>query len=394
MTVYEFPFPLAKGLDLEPEFGHLLRNEPVARIRMPYGDEAWLVTRYDDVRLALSDRRFSRAMTLEKDPPRVSSEYFAGGIVAMDPPQHTVVKSTAGGAFGPRRLKRFWQRSREISDSLLAGLFDQSGQPDAIESYVLPFSLHVICELLGVPYEDHAQFGDWARAGIAATAVTEEERMSATINMWDYMSNLLTIKRSHPEEDMFSTMVQAADQLEEVGDEDLVMFAMAVLVAGYETTAAQLPNFLYLLLTQRHFWDSLRADSELIPSAVEELMRYVPLETVGTSPRYVIEDVELGEYRLRAGDAVVPTVAIANRDPAKFSDPEKIILDRNPNPHMGFGHGPHVCIGAPLARIELCTGLASLIANVPTLDLAPEDSIEWKSGMMVRGPAVLPVVRR
>lgn len=388
-TVRAFPFPRARRLDLEPEYRALREREPVSRVAFPYGEQAWLVTRYADVRTVLTDPRFSRAVSLERDVPRVTEENFSGGLVAMDPPEHTRVRSVCRHAFTARTVARLRQRATTIATDLVEAARREGGF-DAVEDFALPFTLKMICELLGVPYEDRDHFRYWAEAGLATTSLTEDERWRATGNMWDYIANLVAERRAHPRDDLISAMLAVQSETGAVSDDELVILAMTILVAGYETTSTQLPNFLYVLLEDRTRFETLVADPGLIPGAVEELMRYVPLEANGTSPRYALEDVTLSGVRIEAGEPVVPASVIANRDPEVFTDPDRLDFTRSPNPHLGFGLGAHFCLGAPLARLELQVALDVVTTAVPDLRLPEDDDgIEWKEGMLVRGPSRL-----
>jgi cytochrome P450 len=378
-------------LDLEPEYRRLQQLEPVTRVVFPYGEEAWLVTRHADVRTVLTDPRFSRAVSLERDVPRVTEENFSGGIVAMDPPEHTRVRSVCRHAFTPRTVARLRDRATVIAtdlakDALSAGTFD------GVEEFALPFTLKMICELLGVLYADRDHFRHWAEAGLATTLISEDERMRATGNMWEYVAELVAERRQRPRDDLISAMLAVQAEAGAVTDDELVIVVMTILVAGYETTSTQLPNFMYVLLEDRTRFQSLTADPLLIPAAVEELMRYVPLEANGTTPRYAVQDVVLSGTRIEAGSPVVPASVIANRDPAVFADPDRLDFTRDPNPHLGFGVGAHFCLGAPLARLELQVALEVLASAAPGLRLAQgESGVEWKTGMLVRGPSRLMV---
>ncbi|MET0134636.1 MAG: cytochrome P450 [Kibdelosporangium sp.] len=390
MPARSFPFPRASRLDLEPEYRQLQEREPVSRVQFPYGEEAWLVTRQADVRTVLTDNaRFSRAVSLQRDVPRVTEENFSGGIVAMDPPEHTRVRSVCRQAFTPRTVARLRERATVIAtelikDALSAGTFDGN------EDFALPFTLKMICELLGVPYEDREHFRHWAEAGLATTSISEDERWAATGRMWDYVAALVAERRQSPRDDLTSAMLAAQSDAGKVTDDELVILVMTILVAGYETTSTQLPNFMYVLLEDRARFESLTADPLLIPSAVEELMRYVPIEANGTTPRYATQDVVLSGTLIEAGAPIVPASAIANRDPSVFADPERLDFTRDPNPHLGFGAGAHFCLGAPLARLELQVALDVLASAAPGLRLADgQAGIDWKTGMLVRGPARL-----
>ncbi|MEA5362550.1 cytochrome P450 [Amycolatopsis sp., V23-08] len=389
MAVRSFPFPRTPRLDLEPEYSLLQQQEPVSRVRFPYGEEAWLVSRYADVRTVLTDPRFSRAASLERDVPRVTEENFSGGIVAMDPPEHTRVRSVCRHAFTARTVARLRERATAIATELVKDALAEEAF-DGVEDFALPFTLKVICDLLGVPYEEREQFRHWAEAGLATTSISEDERWAATGQMWDYVAGLVADRRGRPRDDLISAMLAVQGESGTVTDDELVIVVMTILVAGYETTSTQLPNFVYVLLAVPSRFRALVADPALVPTAVEELMRYVPLEANGTTPRYALEDVELSGVLVEAGSPVVAASVIANRDPRVFTDPDRVDLGRAPNPHLGFGLGAHFCLGAPLARLELQVALEVLTTAAPGLRLVPDESaITWKAGTLMRGPARL-----
>jgi cytochrome P450 len=376
-------------LDLEPEYSLLQRQEPVSRVEFPYGDEAWLVTRYADVRTVLTDPRFSRAASLERDVPRVTAENFSGGIVAMDPPEHTRVRAVCRHAFTARTVARLRERATAIATELVKDALAEETF-DGVEDFALPFTLKVICDLLGVPYGEREQFRHWAEAGLATTSISEDERWAATGQMWDYVAGLVAQRRGRPRDDLISAMLAVQEESGTVTDDELVIVVMTILVAGYETTSTQLPNFMYVLLEDLSRFRALVADPSLVPTAVEELMRYVPLEANGTTPRYALRDVELSGVLVEAGSPVVAASVVANRDPRVFADPDRLDLARAPNPHLGFGLGAHFCLGAPLARLELRVALEVLTAAAPGLRLVPAESgITWKAGTLMRGPARL-----
>lgn len=386
-TVAPFPFPRAGRLDVEPEYLDVQCGPAVQRVRFPHGEDAWLVTRHADVRTVLSDPRFSRAVSLQRDVPRVTVENFSGGIVAMDPPDHTRVRGVCQYAFTPRTIARLRDRAEEIAAQLLA---DAGTSFDVVEDYAIPYTLMMVCEMLGVPYGDHVRFRTWANAGLATTAISEDERWAATGHMWDYIAAVLAERRRDPRDDLMSAMIRSQAAGAAVSDDELVIVVMTILVAGYETTSTQLPNFVYVLLHEPALFAEIVRDPAIVPTAVEELMRFVPLEANGASPRYAVEDVDLGGVTIPAGDAVVAATIVANRDPSVFAQPHSVDLRRSPNPHLGFGAGPHYCLGAPLARLELQVALTALARTHPRLRISDvADALVWKSGAMVRGPSRL-----
>ncbi len=382
-----FPFPPAPALDIEPEYARLLRDEPVCQVRFPYGEPAWLVTRHADARTVLCDPRFSRAESLRRDVPRTTEVNFAGGIVALDPPDHTRLRETCRHAFTARTVSRLRESATALAGELVEAAA-RRGTFDAVADLAVPYTLRMICSLLGVPHADADRFRGWAQAGLATTAITEAERAEATGNMWDYVADLIERRRAEPAADLISAMLAAGER--GVSDEELVVVVMTALVAGYETTSTQLPNFLYLLLSDRGRWTRLTARPELVDTAVEELLRFAPLEATGALPRYPTVDVVLSGTRVPAGSPVVAATVAANRDPRVFADPDRLDLARTPNPHLGFGGGAHFCLGAPLARLELRVAITVLAATLPDLRLGAR-APRWKTGMLVRGPLTLPL---
>jgi cytochrome P450 len=251
----------------------------------------------------------------------------------------------------------------------------------------------VICELLGVPFADRDRFQIWSESIISTTSLTVEQITQYLDNLNAYMADLVDQRRREPADDLISAMVRARDEDQDrLTEEELVSLAAGLLAAGHETTVTQVPNFVYVLLTTPGAYRQLAAAPELTPAAVEELMRYVPLGVGSAFARYAVEDIELGGVLVRAGEPVLGSLSSANRDGAVFPDPDTLDLTRESNPHMGFGHGVHHCLGAQLARMELQVALTALIGHFPDLRLAvPEEELTWKSGMLVRGLKTLPV---
>jgi cytochrome P450 len=250
----------------------------------------------------------------------------------------------------------------------------------------------VICELLGVPFEDRGDFRGWSDAFLSTTKFTPDEVRAAHTSMREYMAGLIAQRRETPHEDLLGALVAARDEDDRLSEEELLSLAETLLVAGHETTASQIPNFVYVLLTHPEQLALLRAEPGLIPKAVEELMRYVPLGIGAGIARYALEDVELGGVTVKAGEPVLPALASANRDDSVYTDPGELDLLRAEATHIGFGHGAHHCLGAPLARMELQVALETVLRRLPGLRLADEDGIGWKAGLSTRGPLRLPVL--
>jgi cytochrome P450 len=376
-------------------YAHLREHEPVARVRLPYGEESWLVTGYADVRTVLGDLRFSRAAVVDHDPPRVSPRADdGGGILSMDPPGHTRLRRLVAKAFTMRRVEELRPRAVEIAADLVDRIMATGAPVDLVEEFALPLPVTVICELLGVPVDDRHQFRVWSEAVVSTTALPPAKIQEYRANLDDFMADLIARRRREPTDaDLLGALVKARDEGDKLSEVELVQMAVGLLIAGHETTASQIPNFVYALLTHPDQRDLLRDRPDLVPAAVEELLRWVPLGASSAFPRYATVDVELSDGTVvRAGEPVLVSVAAANRDPRVFPDPDRIDITRDRVPHVGFGHGVHHCIGAPLARLELEVALATLLARLPGLRFAvAEPEIPWKQGLFVRGPKRLPV---
>jgi cytochrome P450 len=265
---------------------------------------------------------------------------------------------------------------------------------DLVAEFGLPLPITVICELLGVPFEDRYDFRVWSDAFLSTTKFTPQEVYESVGKLRSYMAGLIAQRRETPTSDLIGALVLARDNDDRLSEEELLSLTQGLLVAGHETTASQIPNFVYVLLTHPSALAQLRADLSLVPKAVEELMRYVPLGEGPGIARYALEDVELGGVLVRAGEPVLPAIHSANRDVSVYSDPGVLDLLRQEVSHVGFGHGAHHCLGAPLARMELQVALSTLLRRLPELRFAEgrdgragADGIEWKAGLATRGPA-------
>ncbi|WP_280272294.1 cytochrome P450 [Nocardia wallacei] len=392
--VRRYPFGEPVRLDMHPLMTKLQREEPVSRIRLPYGGEGWLVTRYDDVKLVLADRRFSRAAAADReDVPRTTPvPARSDSLLSMDPPEHSRLRKLVVKAFTGRRVEQLRPRTQEIVTERLAAL-ERSGAPaDLVQHVALPLPVTVICEMLGVPPRDQHRFRDFSDMMLSTTAYTREQITAGRLGFEEYLAELIGQRRARPTDDLLGALVTARDNDDRLSEKELVNLGITLLIAGHETTANQIANFVYLLLTERRYWELLQVRPDLLPGAVEELLRFVQLGAGGASPRIATEDVRLGEVTVRAGEAVFVNTPTANRDESVFDRADELDLTRAHNPHVAFGYGAHHCLGAQLARLELQIAIGALLQHFPTLRLAvPSEAVPWKSGLLVRGPKSLPV---
>ncbi len=392
VTTHRYPFGEPVRMLLDPMYARLREHEPLARVRMPYGDPAWLVTRYADVRAVLADARFSRAEG--RDEPRTAPHpRSAGGIFSLDPPGHTRIRGLVSKAFTVRRVDHLRERIGQIADRLVDEMVAAGPPLDLVEHFAVPFPVTVMCELLGVSPEDRKRFGKWVSATVATTSMTAGKITEYRGRLSIYMGRLIERRRREPTDaDLLGALAQARDNDDRLTEDELLNLAATLLSVGFESTSAEIPNFVYLLLTDPAIRQRLRDEPEILPTAVEELLRYSPIAAFAMFPRYATVDVELAGGVVRAGEPVLVHTAAANRDPRVFTDPERVDLTRTPNPHLAFGHGVHHCLGGPLARIELETMLATVMRRIPDLRLAvAEEEIPWRREQLIRGPAALPV---
>lgn len=387
------PFPFAEydGLHLDPRYAQL-REQSLLRVRVPYGDDAWLVTRYDDVKTVLNDPRFSRAAVAEHDEARLTPEPINTSLLGMDPPQHTRLRRLLTGAFTTRRIALLRPRIRQRAHELLDDLLRPGPPADLVEQFAIPLTGLIACEYLGVPTADRTLFRTWLDAFSSTTSLSPDEIRHRTDSLYAYLARLVDQRRTHREDDLVSSLIQAREDGADVSERELVELISVLLIAGQETSAAQLMSSIYVLLQHPERMDELRRDPALIPVAVDELLRFVPIDAYVAFARYALEDVTLSGTLVRRGDALLPVIPAANRDGDVFRHPEEIDFHRSTNPHLGFGHGVHHCLGAALARVELEEGIAAVLDRLPGLRgaVALRD-IHWKSGIQVRIMRELPV---
>ncbi|CCH32416.1 cytochrome P450 [Actinosynnema sp. NPDC047251] len=388
-----YPFREPTALALEPEYTHLRDHEPLSRISLPYGGDAWLAVRHEDVRTVLGDPRFSRAALLDRDVPRASPRRHTDPTLhTVDPPEHTRLRRLVAAAFSPRQVDRLVGHARLVTDDLLDRMAEQGPPADLITGLAIPLPVAVICQMLGVPVADRERFAGWIDVALATTAFSSEEIHAAFAALKDYLTGLVAARRREPGDDLLGTLVHARDEGDRLSEDELVGLGVTLLYAGLETTTSELGNAAYTLLTHPDQLAVLRADPALVDRAVDELLRFNPLVTSAGFTRIALEDVELGGVLVRAGDAVMVQLDAANRDARVFDHPDDLDLTRKPNPHLAFGFGPHYCVAAQLAKAELRVALDALLRRFPTLRLAVDETdLPWRQGRMARGLNHLPV---
>lgn len=388
------PFDPPRGLD------RLRREAPVSRLAFPGGTQGWLVTRWQDVRVVLSDdARFSAQRSATSNPVReISPEMAArmqersqaGMFLSMDPPEHTGYRRRLISQFTVRRMRELAPRIEEIVDQHLDAMAVAGPPADLVTAFALPVPSLVICELLGVCYDDRDEF-QHRTAQLLNLNTPPEILLDASDSLREFIHGLVRTKRRQPDDALLSRLIHTEDPAGPLSDDELVNIATLLLVAGHETTANMLALGSFALLEHPAQLERLRRHPELIGPAVEELLRYLSIVHLGVS-RTAREDVELGGQHLRAGETIVVSLPEANRDPDQFDRPDQLDVSRRPTPHLAFGHGVHQCLGQQLARVEMTVGFSGLLARFPTLRLAvPPDQVPLRHDMAVYGVHLLPV---
>lgn len=388
-----YPFGPAQGLELHPRYAELRRYRPVTRVRMPYGGEAWLVTRYEDIKAVLSDARLSRAASVGKDVPRGTPGVPRDStIVFMDPPEHTRLRQVIGGNFTPRRIERLQPRAQAIVDGLVEEMIEAGPPADLAAAVAWPLPFMVICEMLGVPMDDWDRIRTTTEEFMTLSFPDPKRIERARADLDAYLSDLVARRRAKPADDLLGALVAARDEDDRLSEAELIRIGVSLLVAGHDTTANHIASFVYTLLSRPRYWHQLVADRDLLGPAIEELLRATPLTALANLPRIATADLEIGGQQIRAGEAVVLQLASANQDAAVFDHPEEIDFTRVKNPHLGFSFGIHHCAGMHLARMELRVALGTLLSRLPRLTLAvPADEVRWRTNRLVRGLEALPV---
>ncbi|MFF8654070.1 cytochrome P450 [Streptomyces huasconensis] len=394
-----FPLPSPDPSAPPPDLARLRAGCPVAPVLLPSGDRAWLVTTYADNLKVFGDGRFSRAAAAAKGAPRARNiPLDPNSLTTMDPPEHSRLRRALSGAFSPRRLDVLRDRIGAVTRALLDEAMAHR-PADLVAGLAQPLPLTVICELLGLPAEERDQFREWTEAYLTLSPEHATRSTEAARQLDTYFAALVERRRRQPSDDVFGALV-AAHEDGRLSHAELCTFATTLLVAGYETVAAQIAGSLHVLLTygseHPEAWVDLYVGDRLREPVVEELLRFVPIAMTGGTLRVATEDVELSGTVVRAGEAVLPSTTSANRDPAVYEhpdlfDPYRFEVGRGAS-HLAFGHGPHRCMGAHLARIQIGVALGTLLRRCPTLRPAvPLGELEWNTAKPIRSPKSLPV---
>ena len=380
--------------DPYPTYHRLRAKDPVHHSPLGF----WVLTRYEDVVAALRDPRLAKEAIAGVVAARFGVEVPPGMGVSMldrDPPDHTRLRGLVSKAFTPRVVEALRPHIRQIVDGLLERV-EGAGSMDLIEEFAYPLPVVVICEMLGVPVEDHERFKGWsleiARSLdlILQPPDSDLARRSADARqaLTDYFRGLIAERRASPRADMLSALIAAEEAGDKLSEQELMATCILLLVAGHETTVNLIGNGTLALLRHPDELRRLRENPALIGSTVEELLRYDgPVQRTARIPSAA---VTIGGLTIDAGEMVMPFIGAADRDPAHFPDPDRLDIARSDNRHIGFGLGIHFCLGAPLARLEGQIAINTLVQRLPKLALAT-DRPEYRQSLTLRGLKTLPV---
>lgn len=378
--------------DPAPDYTVVREGPGIVKVRMWNETTAWVITRYDDVRAILADRRFSA------DGTREGFLQFAPGVnpqvstfIRMDDPEHARMRKMLARNFTIRHVESMRPKIQRITDDHVDRLLSLTPPVDLVAEFALPIPSLVISQLLGVPYED-AEFFQASTRKIMSWAASGEEAGGALVEFGTYLSELADRKAAEPGDDVISTLVVERESNGELNRQQLVLMAVLLLIAGHETTSGTISLGLAALTQHPDQLAALRAAPELVPDAVEEILRYTSVVHSGLS-RIATEDVEISGQTVHAGENVILYLPSANRDEKVFSDAATFDIHRKGDgKHIGFGFGPHQCLGMALARVELQVAIRTLVERIPTLALAkPPEHLPFRHEMFVYGMHELPI---
>ncbi|MFI1889340.1 cytochrome P450 [Streptomyces jumonjinensis] len=375
-----------------PVYAGLRAQGPVHRVRVPEGADAWLVVGYEACRSALADPTLSKSWQ-DASPALPLARLSAGeNLLSSNPPDHTRLRKLVAKEFTPRRVEALAPRVQALTGELLdAMLARPAGRADLVEALSLPLSMGIVCELLGVPSLDRTAFRDWAEQALSSS--DRNTRTAATAAMTHYLTGMVDDMRTRPRDDLMSALIRTTDEDGgRLSPGELIGMAWLLLVTGFETTVHLISMGVLALLQHPGQLSALRADPSLMDNALEEMLRYEgPVET--TTYRFTTEPLDIAGTPIPGGgELVLIALADADRDPARFPDPDRFDIHRAAGGHLAFGHGIHYCLGAALARLQARTAVTALLERCPTLSLdSCPSALAWRGGLLIRGPRRLPV---
>lgn len=392
------PFGSSSAADPYPDYARLRADGGISRVMIRPGLEPWLVTRYDHIRAVLGNERMS------SDPANTSAAVrqaiaagraeerlalFGKSLPNTDPPDHTRMRRLISSTFSARRTAVLEEPVTLLTEHLLDALSGQD-EVDLLAEYAFPLAVRVVCRLIGVPESDHPLLCSWVRALARADLTDEAAFETASAGLAEYFVPFILAKRDRPGDDPVSILATARDD-DRLADHDLISMVYQLFFAGHQSSAHFTANAALLLLTHPDQRAKLAANPDLLPSAIEEMLRFESPAKV-PSWRFATHPVPIGDVVIAPGEPVLALLASGGRDEAKHSVPDQFLIDRADTDHLAFGHGIHHCIGAALARMEGRIAISRLFARFPEIQLArPVAALRWRVSLMTRGVSELPV---
>ncbi|WP_199547165.1 cytochrome P450 [Streptomyces sp. N35] len=393
--VRDWPAQHLDGMDFDPVLGELMDAGPVHRIKLPHGEGwAWLVTRYEDVRMVTNDARFVRGPVTERQITRLAPHFKPkpGSLAFADGADHHRLRRIVAPAFTAAGVERVRVKAQPMLDGLMDALVDEGPPADLVARVLAPFPVAVVCEAMGVPPADRAQLTQWTDRIVFPSA---DPRATGQVKeqLYAWLAEAIRMRQDSEGEDILS-LLGAAVARGELTAEEAAGVAGPLQIGG-EAVTNNTGQMLYLLMTRPALLARLAADPSLRPQALDELLRYIPHRSAVGLARIATEDLDLRGHRIRAGEPVYVSYLAANRDPDVFPAPEEIDFDRSPNPHISFGFGTHYCTGGLLARLQIDLLMNAVLDRLPGLHLAvAQEEVTWRRNALIRGPEALPVAWR
>ncbi|WP_145321808.1 cytochrome P450 family protein [Paenibacillus xylanexedens] len=372
-----------------PVYEKLRNEEPVFRVMFPHGEFGWIITRYEDAVQILKDPRFTKDIAKRYGPENQS--IFVNNMLFSDPPDHRRLRGLVQKAFTPKMIADMRSHIQEIADNLLDNLASQE-KMNLIDDFAFPLPIIVISEILGVPLEDQDKFRMWSNSIIDASSSEHAEMFEQHAREFtEYLNAWFAKVRKNPGNDLISQLVTAEDSGQQLSENELLGVVSLLIIAGHETTVNLIGNGILALLEHPEQRELLIKQPELIHNAIEEMLRYNGPVEFSTS-RWALEDIEFRGQHIAQGELVIVALDSANRDEEQFKDPDVFDITREKSSHLAFGTGIHLCLGAPLARLEGEIAVSTLLNRFPNMQLqADVNELEWRPGMIVRGVKEIPV---
>jgi cytochrome P450 len=396
-----YPIPFADhSLECPAEYGRLRQECPVAKVRMPYGGDAQLVTRHADIAKVFTDPHAGTITLEDGDVPRLEAGHVTGAsakntsLFSVSSGRHNKIRRLVTQAFTVQYTNTMRPRVIELTNKLIDEMERKGPPADLFEDYAIQTPMTVICELLGVPQEDEGLFRTWGHMVITTTA-TPQEKQAKLMEMVQYISGIIEQERKQPRNNVISLLTNAQEKGDEViTEQEMFSFSLGLIAAGFETVSTTFTNSAFIILQRPDLLEQLKErvdDPERLATAIEEILRVTPIGP--GRPRIARDEMTVGDTRVPKGEVLFLATHSANLDEAVFPHADKIDFDRQSNPTMTFGRGIHACIGQQTARMELQTLWATLLKRLPTIRLAVAPSeVPWRANdTLTMGPANLPI---